>query len=305
MRLIRRKIVCMGLAVLLCISGFSSAGALSGDRISTSLLESADGFLDASFHEDAAEGNSKVKIDLSASHLGYVAVSAKSKKRMKFQVIHNKTTYTYDIQSDGTPSIFPLQCGDGEYTFRAMENTGGSKYANALSMSHKVKLDDPFQPFLRPSDYSNYSPDSRCVRKAAELTEGAANDEEVVMAIYDFIGNSIRYDYVKAGTVQSGYLPDPDETLRTRKGICFDYAALAAAMLRSKGVPCKLVFGYVGKGKLYHAWNMFYTEETGWVTVGFKVSSRDWTRIDLTFIANGQNESFIGDGSNYADLYYY
>ena len=303
--MIRRTIVCLTLAALMCISSFSSARALPGSHLSSPLFENADGFLGASFHEDAAEGNSKVKIDLSACHLGYVAVSAKSKKRMKFQVIHNKTTYTYDIQSDGTPSIFPLQTGDGEYTFRAMENTGGSKYAKALVLSHQVKLDDPFQPFLRPSDYSNFGPDSRCVRKAAELAEGAVNDEEVVMSIYDFIGDSIRYDYVKAATVQSGYLPDPDDTLKTRKGICFDYAALAAAMLRSRGIPCKLVFGYVGKGKLYHAWNMFYTEETGWVTVGFKVNSRDWTRIDLTFIANGQNESFTGDGSNYADLYYY
>ena len=101
------------------------------------------------------------------------------------------------------------------------------------------------------------------------------------------------------------YQPDPDETMKTGKGICFDYAALAAAMLRSQGIPTKLIFGYVSPDDLYHAWNMFYTDETGWVTAEFKVDSKNWTRLDLTFAANGSDAKFIGDGSNYSDLYQY
>jgi transglutaminase-like putative cysteine protease len=168
-----------------------------------------------------------------------------------------------------------------------------------------VTLDDPFQPFLRPSDYSRYNEDSLCVREAADISRNAQTQVDVVSAIYAYINSSIRYDHEKATKVKSGYLPDPNETLQTRKGICFDYAALAAAMLRSQGVPCKLVFGYVAPNELYHAWNMFYTEETGWVTVSFKANGQDWTRLDLTFTANGQDDAFIGDGSNYTDLYYY
>ena len=114
-----------------------------------------------------------------------------------------------------------------------------------------------------------------------------------------FEGNTL------AATVQSGYLPTPDETMQTGKGICFDYAALAASMLRSQGIPTRMVFGYVAPDQLYHAWNMFYTEETGWVTVKFEVSANSWVRLDLTFAANGADNKFIGDGSNYADVYYY
>ena len=44
---------------------------------------------------------------------------------------------------------------------------------------------------------------------------------------------NITYDYVKANTVQSGYMSDPDATLKTKTGICFDYAALTAAMLEN------------------------------------------------------------------------
>ena len=36
----------------------------------------------------------------------------------------------------------------------------------------------------------------------------------------------VTYDEDKAATVETGYLPDIDETLSTGKGICFDYAGL-------------------------------------------------------------------------------
>lgn len=50
---------------------------------------------------------------------------------------------------------------------------------------------------------------------------------------------------------------------------------------------------------------MFYTAESGWVTVSFETSKDDWNRMDMTFAANGADDKFIGDGSNYSDLYWY
>ena len=67
----------------------------------------------------------------------------------------------------------------------------------------------------------------------------------------------------------------------------------------------KIVFGYVSPNDVYHAWNKFYTEEGGWRLVEFKVTGKDWNRIDLTFAANGANDQFIGDGSNYMEAYTY
>ena len=262
-------------------------------------------FMDASFHEELAENEGRVRLDLSALEQGYVAVSATSDKRLKFQVIKDEDTYTYDLASDGTPSVFPLQSGDGDYRFRVMENVVDKKYSELCARTCEVRLLDEFQPFLRPSSYVNYRPDSECVKKAEELVKGADDDPAVVKAVYNCVCESVKYDREKAASVKSGYLPDPDETLRTGKGICFDYAALAASMLRSQGIPTKMVFGYVAPKDLYHAWNMFYTEETGWVVVTFAVNPKDWTRIDLTFSANGADSSFIGDGSNYSDVYYY
>ena len=68
--------------------------------------------------------------------------------------------------------------------------------------------------------------------------------------------------------------------------------------------PVHEVLEYVGEGNdLYHAWNMFYTEESGWVAVEFAVNEDDWNRMDLTFSANGSDSEYIGDGSNYLDVY--
>ena len=262
-------------------------------------------FRDAVWHADLAQYGDRAGIDTSALSEGYVAVSATSATRLKFQVIMGEDTYTYDLPVDGTPQIFPLQSGSGTYRFRVMENVVDQKYSELWSVTADAVLQDEFQPFLRPSAYVNYSAGSACVQKAAEFAAGAGTEMDFVNTVYDFVCSHISYDRDKATSVKSGYLPVPDETLQTGKGICFDYAALAAAMLRSQGIPTKMIFGYVAPKDLYHAWNMFYTDETGWVTVGFEVNADTWNRIDLTFAASGADAEFIGDGSNYSDLYFY
>ena len=262
-------------------------------------------YRDAAFHEAAALTGDRVRLDVSCLDQGYVAVSATSDMRLKFQVIKDDVTYNYDLPSNGTPGVFPLQGGNGYYCFRVMENVVDKKYSELYAFTCDVWMQDEFQPFLRPSSYVNYNRDSECVQKAAELAAGAADELGVVSAVYNFVCAQVTYDREKAATVRSGYLPNPDETMRTGKGICFDYAALAASMLRSQGIPTKMIFGYVAPQGLYHAWNMFYTPQSGWVTVSFEARGENWNRMDLTFSANGADADFIGDGSNYSDVYYY
>ena len=50
---------------------------------------------------------------------------------------------------------------------------------------------------------------------------------------------------------------------------------------------------------------MFYTKESGWVTVKFEVKGKIWTRVDMTFAAGGVPAEFVGDGSNYTDVFSY
>ena len=260
-------------------------------------------FRNAVFDEDSAEGGGGALIDFSNSSDGYFAVKVSSDSRIKLIVEKDGEEYIYDVVLDKV-QIFPFQLGSGSYKISIMQNIVDNKYSELYSTWAEVDLSDDFGPFLRPSQYADYSEDSECVKKAAELAAKASDANGVVTNIYDFVCKKVTYDKEKAATVQSGYLPVPDETLETGKGICFDYASLAASMLRSQGIPTKIIFGYVGEGEdLYHAWNMFYTEESGWVAVEFEVSEDEWNRLDLTFSANGEDSDFIGDGSNYLDVY--
>ena len=113
------------------------------------------------------------------------------------------------------------------------------------------------------------------------------------------------YDNAKAEQLsgKSGYIPNPDETLPTQKGICFDYASLGAAMLRSLGIPCQVITGYVSPDDVYHAWNMVYIDGE-WISVEISIKPNSWTRVDLTFAASGA-ASTIGDGTSYTDRYTY
>jgi transglutaminase-like putative cysteine protease len=96
-----------------------------------------------------------------------------------------------------------------------------------------------------------------------------------------------------------------DDVLTRGKGICFDYAALMTGMLRSQGIPTKLVLGYAGE--VYHAWITVYSEETGWIANIITFDGHTWNLMDPTFTATGGQGSnvlqFIGDGSNYSALF--
>ena len=262
-------------------------------------------FRGAQFHEDEAYGNDEVLVDTSRSSKGFFGIHCVSDKKIKVQVFKDDEVYTYDVVT-GKDQIYPFQLGDGSYTIKVMKNIVDTKYSELYATSVYVELEDEFDPFLRPSQYADYTDESSCVLKADELAAQATDANDFITNVFNFVCKSVKYDKKKAETVQSGYIPDPDETMETGKGICIDYASLAAAMLRSHGIPTKIIFGYVGEsGDLYHAWNMYYTEETGWVAVEFEVHEDEWNRLDLTFSANGSDSRFIGDGSNYMDVFQY
>ena len=98
-----------------------------------------------------------------------------------------------------------------------------------------------------------------------------------------------------------------DTVLEKKKGICFDYAALMTGMLRSQGIPCKLVVGYAGSA--YHAWISVWTEETGWLESTIYFDGQSWQRMDPTFASTGGQSAaimkYIGDGKNYSVKYLY
>lgn len=312
----KRPIFSLGFAALLavcilcpitlvgCGSESTSSGGSSDDTSGDPFSPPAQVEL-STFDSSAASGANNAFIDVSSVSKGYVGAAATSSSRLKLQVSKGGQNMNYDMPSDGTPIIVPLDMGSGSYTISVMQNTSGSRYAELYSTSANVQIESERAPYLVPNIFCDYDANSAVVAKAKELTRDAKNQGDALRIIYEWIENNIVYDNAKADQLsgKSGYIPNPDETLRTQRGICFDYASLAAAMLRSLGIPCKIVTGYVSPDGVYHAWNMVWIDGS-WKTVSFTVNPRDWTRVDLTFAANGAG-AMVGDGSNYTDRYVY
>lgn len=255
------------------------------------------------------QSNAKAAIDYSNTADGYVMVkyTAATSQKLKVIVKGPKTTYTYNLAADKAWDTYPLSDGSGAYTIGVYENVSGTKYAGVLSQSISVTLKDEFAPFVRPNQYVDYENAPKTVAKAAELVSGKTKELDKVQAVYDFVVKNIKYDKQLAATVKSGYLPVLDTVLEKKTGICFDYAALMAGMLRSQGIPCKLVVGYAGQ--TYHAWISVYTEENGWVEGVVYFDGTSWQRMDPTFASTGNQSStvmqYIGDGRNYTVKYLY
>ena len=246
-------------------------------------------------------------VDYSHAEDGYIMVSyfGETDRRLKVLLKGPSTTYNYNLPQGGWITL-PLSDGDGSYQAGIYRNTGGMEYAMVMTARFDASLRDEFAPFLRPNQYVNYLAAPNTVNLGAELCAQLEHPLEKVAAVYDFVVQNLSYDEEKAATVQSGYLPDLDEILEIKKGICFDYAAMMTAMLRSQEVPCKLVVGYAGS--IYHAWISVWTEEDGWIDGAIFFDGHVWKRMDPTFVSSAEDREEILDfveHGNYTVKYLY
>ncbi|WP_040948373.1 transglutaminase domain-containing protein [Gorillibacterium massiliense] len=195
--------------------------------------------------------------DLTKVQDGVIGVHYRSSDDHKLKVLieANSQRYVYDLNAADNQELFPLQMGNGQYTVQVMENTSGNKYRAVEKETVNVNLQNQNEVFLNTTQIVNWNDSMTAIKKADELTKGKKTDEEKVKAIYDYIISTIKYDTQLAKTVQSGYVPNIEQVLTDRKGICYGYSALFAAMLRSEGIPTKLDMGTSTFVDVYHAWN--------------------------------------------------
>ena len=254
--------------------------------------------------------NQKAEIDYSNAAQGYVMIKYLVNTTKQLRVIiegPSKVKYQYTLNGKGEYEVFPLSDGSGSYTIGIYEQIEGTRYATSHTATISVTLTNEFEPFLRPNQYVNFNANSQVVTKAAELVSGVTDFYGKVAAVYNFVVTNFTYDKEKAATVPTGYLPNVDQILSLKKGICFDYAAVMAAMLRSQDIPTKLIVGYAGD--VYHAWINVYSEATGWVNNAIYFDGKEWKLMDPTFASSGNQSAsvmqYIGDGSHYTARFMY
>lgn len=251
-------------------------------------------------------------LDTSNASEGYVMAkyTGDVNRRIKVQIIAD-ATYNYDLNLNGSFEAFPLQMGNGSYSIRFMQNTTGTSYREIHSCTINVNLTNANTPYLYPNQQVNYNKNSNTVKKSFELCYGKSSEADKVKAIYSFVTENIDYDYDFAAKVNNGqvtgYVPDVDSVLSKKKGICYDYAALTAAMLRSQGIPTMLVMGYVKPNNTYHAWNLIYLQNSGWIAVNIYFDGKKWNLTDTTYAASGGSDiiNFIKNANNYTTTKWY
>lgn len=252
-------------------------------------------------------GNGAAVIDASHTSDGYVMIRyTGGARRIKVRITKN-TQYTYDLNVSGAYETFPLTEGSGAYTIAVFEQVEGTMYAQAVNQTVNVTLSNDKLPFLYPNQFCNYNAMSAVVGVSDSICAGITEPLQKVAAVYNYAVNNLSYDYNKAATVQSGYLPNIDSTLATRNGICFDYASMMVAMLRLQDIPSKLVIGYTNNQ--YHAWVSVYTDEQGWIDNVIFFNGNDWRFMDPTFASTGKGNpsvtEHIKNSANYSAKFTY
>lgn len=98
--------------------------------------------------------------------------------------------------------------------------------------------------------------------QAAEIVGNRTNVVEAALAIKEYVHGMMKPN---AGI---GVLRDASEVLRTKEGVCRDYAILTGTLLRAAGIPTRLASGLVNwNGSFYyHAWNEVW-DGTRWVGI--------------------------------------
>ena len=183
-----------------------------------------------------------------------VEISRPTANYSNFKVIVEKddVEYIYNLTSES--EAFPLQMGSGQYEITILGSNDGRRFRSLSKETINVTLKEN-DVFLSSSQTVNWNNESEVTALAKTLTKDAETDREKLEVIHEYVVNNVSYDYDKARNLPKGYIPFAETTLTDGLGICYDFAALTASMLRSVDVPTKLVKGYSSYTPVYHAWN--------------------------------------------------
>ena len=239
-------------------------------------------------------------ISLSTTDQGYIGVSLKEgvEDRIKLRITKGENKYTYDI--DKTEMVaFPLNMGNGTYSILLYQNLHDSEYALVYSNNINVKLEEPNISYLYPNQVVDYDKSDMVIDKSFEVTKNDEDDLNRAYHLYSYVVDRLSYDYNKAEEVRSAYtLPNIEEAIEKRKGICFDYASLLSALCRCQHIPARVIVGYTDLG--YHAWVEIYLENEGWINPRFFFNGDEWSLVDPTLDDSGADY----EGA-YDEVYHY
>lgn len=213
---------------------------------------------------------------------------------------NNSTKFQYDLGYTSTTIVVPLNLGNQSYLVRLLYNLEGTSYIAFAQKTVDLSLSDENLPYALPNQIVNYKLSDNAIKESMELVKGCKSEAEVVQTLHRFVLETYSYDYNLRDNTPANYIPNIQNDYVSRKGICYDYSVIFAAMLRIHGIEVKVVFGYPTQPGYnlgaYHAWNQVYDS-----------ASKTWYTVDLTYDstyyhANNSNFTMKKDAGYYSSI---
>ncbi len=183
-------------------------------------------------------------------------------------------------------------------------NGAGLQYAVSSLLDEEASPSAQLSPEARIEALALPQIDERIPRLALDMTVGLATPEEKARALE----RRLRHDYGYTLELLPAPVADPLATFlfARKKGHCEYFASAMAVMLRTLGIPARVVTGFLGgiynpmtgwqvvRASDAHSWVEAWLPQRGWVTFDptppdpSPASSSLWTRAGLVLDAAGQ-----------------
>lgn len=178
-----------------------------------------------------------------------------------------------------------------------------------------LKNKENFSAYLNPEPY--IEPNNALIKETAQQLVGNESNPYIkAKTLYKFVATKMKYNLdspiKNTGSVNAMEDIMKAEINQQQGGVCYDYATLYVALLRSQGIPARVISGfkissfdledlesYDQINIIYnlHSWVEFYLEPYGWVFADPTVDSiSDDSDIFQNFI--GTNNLYIKKGYN-------
>jgi transglutaminase-like putative cysteine protease len=248
-----------------------------------------------------ARAEGKPTVDTTQLAKGIVGVTidgdVKSARHV-VQITHSESGAKYQYEVFANKLLFPLQSGDGTYKVAVLQAVGNKAKA-LINETVTAKITDQNARWLiSPINNSIWTSQMASITSYGKmLADAGAKGDAAVKAMYKEMTANYVYDDQKATDISSGkmkeYYPVIDDVYKAKMGICYDYATLMASVMRSQGIPARVVMGYSPDiPNVYHAWNDVLINGA-WVTMD--------TTYDAAYVQaeQGDKVNMSKDGSKY------
>ena len=225
------------------------------------------------FFSQGGEIEASNGVGIADNENGTVTVTYENEDESKIAVTVKKSgesnQYNYFVEQKDVEVSIPLTSGNGTYNICVLQHIEDNKYSPLTSEEIELELEDYKTAYLSSNEMIKWEEKNKAIKKANKIAKKYKSQMSKIKGIRAYLVKKFDYDYEKFAENESGnlsyYMPDINETFRTKKGICYDISALTASMMRSVGIQTKMVTGYPCNdyfdGVSYHAWNKVFSKK--------------------------------------------